>query len=664
MAANYFRTDLLNSLSHTLYFYRMEIKPGPLLEQINQPSDLKKLGKEQLHQVCDELRQYIIDVVSVHGGHFAASLGVVELTTALHYVYNTPYDQLVWDVGHQAYGHKILTGRRDNFPSNRKYGGLSGFPKRSESEYDTFGVGHSSTSISAALGMALAAKYKGEDRKSVAVIGDGSMTAGMAFEAMNHAGVSDADMLIILNDNCMSIDPNVGALKEYLTDITTSPAYNRFKDDVWKALGKLPVGGNFSREMASKLEHSIKGMLNKSSNLFEALKIRYFGPIDGHNITKLVDTLQDLKNIPGPKILHIITVKGKGYELAEKDQTKWHAPGLFDKITGEIFKKKFDTPQPPKYQDVFGHTILELAEQNPAIFGITPAMPSGSSLKIMMDKMPDRALDVGICEQHAVTVSAGLATQGMKVFCNIYSSFMQRAYDQVVHDVAIQKLPVVFCLDRAGLVGEDGPTHHGAYDISYFRCIPNLIISAPMNEAELRNLMYTAQLESTKLPVVIRYPRGEGVMPEWRTEMKEVEIGKGRKLKDGEEIAVLSFGHPGNFAASAIREVKQYGINAGHYDLRFVKPLDEEMLHEVFQRYKKIITVEDGTIVGGAGSAVLEFMAAHNYQAEVRMLGIPDRIVEHGSLKELHRECGYDANAIAETLRDMMKEKVRVQLLQ
>ncbi len=642
----------------------MEIKPGPLLQQINQPSDLKKLGKEQLHQVCDELRQYIIDVVSVHGGHFAASLGVVELTTALHYVYNTPYDQLVWDVGHQAYGHKILTGRRDNFPSNRKYGGLSGFPKRAESEYDTFGVGHSSTSISAALGMALAAKYKGEDRKSVAVIGDGSMTAGMAFEAMNHAGVSDADMLIILNDNCMSIDPNVGALKEYLTDITTSPAYNRLKDDVWKALGKLPVGGNFSREMASKLEHSIKGMLNKSSNLFEALKIRYFGPIDGHNITKLVDTLQDLKNIPGPKILHIITVKGKGYELAEKDQTKWHAPGLFDKITGEIFRKKFDTPQPPKYQDVFGHTILELAEENPAIFGITPAMPSGSSLKIMMDKMPDRALDVGICEQHAVTVSAGLATQGMKVFCNIYSSFMQRAYDQVVHDVAIQKLPVVFCLDRAGLVGEDGPTHHGAYDIPYFRCIPNLIISAPMNEAELRNLMYTAQLETTKLPVVIRYPRGEGVMPEWKTEMKEVEIGKGRKLKDGEEIAVLSFGHPGNFAASAIREVKQYGINAGHYDLRFVKPLDEELLHEVFQRYTKIITVEDGTIVGGVGSAVLEFMAAHNYQAEVRMLGIPDRIVEHGSLKELHRECGYDANAIAETLRDMMKEKVRVQLLQ
>lgn len=642
----------------------MEIKPGSLLQQINQPSDLKKLGKEQLHQVCDELRQYIIDVVSVHGGHFAASLGVVELTTALHYVYNTPYDQLVWDVGHQAYGHKILTGRRDNFATNRKYGGLSGFPKRSESEYDTFGVGHSSTSISAALGMALAAKYKAEDRKSVAIIGDGSMTAGMAFEAMNHAGVSDADMLIILNDNCMSIDPNVGALKEYLTDISISPAYNKLKDDVWKALGKLPVGKNFSREIASKLEHSIKGMVNKSSNLFEALKIRYFGPIDGHNITKLVDTLQDLKNIPGPKILHIITVKGKGYELAEKDQTKWHAPGLFDKITGEIFKKKFDTPQPPKYQDVFGHTLLELAELNPAIFGITPAMPSGSSLKIMMDKMPDRALDVGICEQHAVTVSAGLATQGMKVFCNIYSSFMQRAYDQVVHDVAIQKLPVVFCLDRAGLVGEDGPTHHGAYDIPYFRCIPNLIVSAPMNESELRNLMYTAQLESTEHPFVIRYPRGEGVMPEWKTEMKEVVIGKGRRLKEGEEIAVLSFGHPGNFAASAIREVKQYGINAAHYDMRFVKPIDETLLHEVFQRYQKIITVEDGTIVGGFGSAVLEFMAEHNYQATVKMLGIPDRIVEHGTVKQLHRECNFDMQGIADTIREMMKDKVTVQVFQ
>jgi 1-deoxy-D-xylulose-5-phosphate synthase len=642
----------------------MEIIPGPLLRTIDSPADLKKLPREKLHQVCDELRQYIIDVVSVHGGHFGASLGVVELTTALHYVYNTPYDQLVWDVGHQAYGHKILTGRRDNFATNRKYNGLSGFPKRSESEYDTFGVGHSSTSISAALGMAMAAKYKGEtDRKCVAVIGDGAMTAGLAFEGMNHAGVADADMLIVLNDNNMGIDPNVGALKEYLTDITTSPAYNKVKDDVWKLLGKLPVGKNFSRAMGHKLAEGLKGMVSSSANLFEALNLRYFGPIDGHNVAKLVDTLKDLREIPGPKLLHIITVKGKGYALAEKDQTIWHAPGLFDKITGEIQKKKFDLPQPPKYQDVFGYTIIELAEKNEKIFGITPAMPSGSSLKYMMEKMPDRAFDVGIAEQHAVTVSAGMATQGMKVFCNIYSSFMQRAYDQVVHDVAIQKLPVIFCLDRAGLVGDDGPTHHGAYDIAYMRCVPNMIISAPMNESELRNLMYTAQLESTDLPFVIRYPRGEGVMPEWKTEMKEIEIGKGRKLKDGKDIAILSFGHPGNFAAAAIRDLKNDGINPGHYDMRFAKPLDEELLQEVFSKFDKVITVEDGTVVGGFGSAVLEFMNEHNYKAEIKMLGIPDRLVEHGTPKELHHECGYDAQAIKETVLEMMKGKVNVSSL-
>ena len=638
---------------------QMEIKAGELLQQIDNPLELRKMDRSQLHRVCEELRQYIIDVVSVHGGHFGASLGVVELTVALHYVYNTPYDQLVWDVGHQAYGHKILTGRRDTFHTNRKYGGLSGFPKRSESEYDTFGVGHSSTSISAALGMAIAAKYKGEkDRKAIAVIGDGAMTAGMAFEAMNHAGVSDSDLLIILNDNCMSIDPNVGALKEYLTDISTSHTYNRLKDDIWHALGKLPVGTNFTREMASKLEHSIKGFISKSSNLFEAMKLRYFGPIDGHNITKLVDTLGDLKDIHGPKILHIVTTKGKGYSLAEKDQTKWHAPGLFDKVTGEIYKKTFDTPQPPKYQDVFGHTLIELAEKNERVFGITPAMPSGCSMKFMMDRMPDRAIDVGICEQHAVTLSAGMATQGLKVFCNIYSSFMQRAFDQVVHDVAIQKLPVIFCLDRAGLVGEDGPTHHGAYDIAYFRCIPNMIISAPMNESELRNLMYTAQLPSTGIPMVIRYPRGEGVMPEWRTELKEIPIGKGRKLRDGKDIAILSLGHPGNFAAAAIRDLKAEGIEPAHYDLRFVKPLDEELLHEAFSRYDRFVTVEDGTVMGGFGSAVLEFMAANGYKAEVRILGIPDRIVEHGSPKELHRECGYDAKGIADAVREMMKEKV------
>jgi 1-deoxy-D-xylulose-5-phosphate synthase len=643
----------------------MEITPGKLLKTIDSPADLKKISKEQLHQVCDELRQYIVDIVSVHGGHFGASLGVVELSVALHYIYNTPYDQLVWDVGHQAYGHKILTGRRDNFASNRKYKGLSGFPKRSESEYDTFGVGHSSTSISAALGMAMAAKYKGEDRKSVAVIGDGAMTAGLAFEAMNHAGVADADMLIILNDNCMSIDPNVGALKEYLTDITTSQTYNKLKDEVWNLLGKLPAGKNFSRTMAHKLTEGVKGMVNSKANLFEALKLRYFGPIDGHNITKLVDTLQDLKNIPGPKILHIVTVKGKGYDLAEKDQTLWHAPGLFDKVTGQIQKKTFDLPQPMKYQDVFGHTIIELAEKNKKIFGITPAMPSGSSLKYMMAKMPDRAFDVGIAEQHAVTVSAGMATQGMKVFCNIYSSFMQRAYDMVVHDVAIQKLPVIFCLDRAGLVGEDGPTHHGCYDIAYMRCIPNMVVCAPMNEKELRNIMYTAQLDTMNLPITIRYPRGEGVMPDLQKDtmaekylFEEIQIGKGRKLKDGEGIAILSFGHPGNFAAAAIRDVKADGINPAHYDMRFAKPLDEEMLHEVFAKFDKIITVEDGSVQGGFGSAVLEFMNEYNYKATVKILGIPDRLVEHGTPKQLYDEIGIDANGIAEELRVISKISV------
>lgn len=646
----------------------MEIQAGPLLSGINQPEDLKKLGKEQLLQLSQELRQYIIDIVSVHGGHFGASLGVVELSVALHYVFNTPYDQLVWDVGHQAYGHKILTGRRDAFVSNRKYGGLSGFPKRSESVYDSFGVGHSSTSISAALGMAMASHYKGEtNRQHIAVIGDGAMTAGLPFEAMNHAGAEKSNLLIILNDNNMSIDPNVGALKEYLTDITTSHTYNDFRDTVWKALGKLPVGKNFSRDMAAKLEAGLKGMVSKSSNLFEALNLRYFGPIDGHNVTKLVDTLNDLKDIGGPKILHIKTVKGKGYELAEKDQTLWHAPGLFDKVTGQIKKKVFELPQPMKYQDVFGHTIIELAEKNDTIVGITPAMPSGCSLKYMMAAMPHRAFDVGIAEQHAVTLSAGMATQGMRVFCNIYSSFMQRAYDMVIHDVAIQKLPVVFCLDRAGLVGEDGPTHHGCYDIAYMRCVPNLIVSAPMNERELRNLMYTAQLDSLQLPIVIRYPRGEGVMPDLQKDnmasrypFEEIAIGKGRKLKDGEDVAILSLGHPGNFAAQAIRDVKAEGINPAHYDMRFAKPLDEQMLHEVFSNFKKIITIEDGTVLGGFGSAVLEFMNAFGYKADVHIMGIPDKLVEHGTPKELYQEIGLDASAIAVQLRAMAGVKTKL----
>ncbi|RYZ55166.1 MAG: 1-deoxy-D-xylulose-5-phosphate synthase [Sphingobacteriales bacterium] len=630
-----------------------EIAAGPLLSQINTPDDLKKLDKAQLQQVCNELRQFIIDCVSIHGGHFGASLGVVELTVALHYVLNTPDDQLVWDVGHQAYGHKILTGRRQIFHTNRKYGGLSGFPKRAESPYDAFGVGHSSTSISAALGMAIASKLKGDDkRQHVAVIGDGAMTAGLPFEALNHAGVSNSNVLIILNDNNMSIDPNVGALKEYLTDITTSHTWNKFRDDVWKFLGKLPYA-DFQRDLASKIEASVKGVISKSSNLFEALGLRYFGPIDGHNVMKLAEILEDLKDIPGPKLLHIKTVKGKGYELAEKDQTLWHAPGTFDKITGKINKKVITVPEPPKYQDVFGHTIIELAKANEKIMGITPAMPSGCSLKYMMELMPDRALDVGIAEQHAVTLSAGLATQGMKVFCNIYSSFMQRAYDMVVHDVAIQKLPVIFCLDRAGLVGDDGPTHHGAYDIPFMRCIPNMIVSAPMNEAELRNLMYTAQLDENELPFVIRYPRGQGVMPEWRTPMEKITIGKGRVIREGEEVAILTLGHTGNFAVAACKDLVTDGLNPAHYDMRFAKPLDEEMLHDIASRFTKIITVEDGTIVGGFGSAVIEFLNSHNYNLQVQILGIPDRIVEHGKPEELHRECGYDARAIAEAVRAM-----------
>lgn len=636
-----------------------EIAAGPLLSQIDTPDDLKKLSKSQLQQVCNELRQFIIDCVSIHGGHFGASLGVVELTVALHYVMNTPDDQLVWDVGHQAYGHKILTGRRKVFHTNRKYGGISGFPKRSESIYDTFGVGHSSTSISAALGMAIASKYNGEEhRQHVAIIGDGAMTAGLPFEALNHAGVSNSNVLIILNDNNMSIDPNVGALKEYLTDITTSHTYNKLRDDVWKLLGKLPFG-EFQQDLASKVEAGLKGVLSKSSNLFEALGLRYFGPIDGHNVLKLVETLKDLKDIPGPKLLHIKTVKGKGYDLAEKDQTLWHAPGTFDKITGVINKKIITVPEPPKYQDVFGHTIIELAKANPKIMGITPAMPSGCSLKYMMAEMPDRAFDVGIAEQHAVTLSAGLATQGMRVFCNIYSSFMQRAYDMVVHDVAIQKLPVIFCLDRAGLVGDDGPTHHGAYDIPFMRCIPNMVVSAPMNEAELRNLMYTAQLEENKYPFVIRYPRGQGVMPEWRTPFEKIEIGKGRMIQEGEEIAILTIGHPGNFAVQACKTLNAEGLRPAIYDMRFAKPLDEELLHEIANKFNKIITVEDGTIVGGFGSAVLEFMATNNYTPEVKMLGIPDRIVEHGKPEELHRECGYDALAITSTVREMISGHVK-----
>jgi 1-deoxy-D-xylulose-5-phosphate synthase len=630
----------------------MLITPGKLLAQINSPDDLKKLDQAQLVQLCDELRHFIIDNVSVYGGHFGASLGVVELTVALHYVFNTPTDQLVWDVGHQAYGHKILTGRRDSFHTNRFYKGISGFPKRSESEYDAFGVGHSSTSVSAALGMATASKYLGlEDKQHIAVIGDGALTGGMAFEGLNHAGVSDTNLLIILNDNCMSIDPNVGALKDYLTDITTSKTYNRLKDDVWNLLGKLSHFGKNAQEIVSKVETGIKSTLLSQSNLFESLNLRYFGPVDGHDVDHMVAVLRDLKDIKGPKILHCVTVKGKGYGPAENgNATTWHAPGTFDKISGEIYKKVHETPQAPKYQDVFGHTLVELARQNEKIIGITPAMPSGSSMNIMMKEMPTRAFDVGIAEQHAVTFSAGLATQGLIPFCNIYSSFMQRAYDQVIHDVCIQNLPVNFCLDRAGFAGADGPTHHGAYDIAYFRCIPNMIVASPMNEEELRHLMYTAQLPRTEKAFSIRYPRGQGVMPNWRTAFKEIEVGKGRKIKDGDGVAILTFGHIGNYAVEACEQLEKQGINPAHYDLRFAKPLDEEMLHEVFSSFTKIITVEDGCIQGGIGSAVLEFMADNNYSAEVKRLGIPDEIVEHGEQIDLHRESGFDPDGIVKAV--------------
>ena len=636
----------------------MAYKAGKLLKKITFPSDLRKLDLKQLPQVCNELRNYITDVVAEKGGHLGASLGVVELTVALHYTFDTPNDQIVWDVGHQAYGHKILTGRRENFDTNRVYKGLSGFPKMSESEYDAFGVGHSSTSISAALGMAVANEYKGIQKQHVAVIGDGALTGGMAFEGLNHGGVEKSNLLIVLNDNCMSIDPNVGALKEYLTDITTSHTYNKVKDEVWNLLGMVSRFGPNAQEIAQKIEGSIKSYLLKQSNLFESLNFRYFGPIYGHDSVHLSKVLSDLKDIPGPKILHCVTRKGKGYKPAEDgDQTKWHAPGLFNKETGEIIKITPKSPKPPKYQEVFGHTIVELAEKNDKIMGITPAMPSGCSLNIMMKAMPKRAFDVGIAEQHAVTFSAGLATQGLIPFCNIYSTFMQRAYDQVIHDVCLQNLHVVFCLDRAGIAGADGPTHHGAYDIAYMRCLPNMIVSAPMDEPELRNLMFTAQ-ESNTGPFTIRYPRGEGVTSEWKTPMKKISIGTGRRITNGSDVAILSIGHIGNLAKIACKKLDDNGISAAHYDMRFVKPIDEMLLHEVFGKFRKIIPVEDGSIMGGMGSAILEFMSEHNYMAQIVRLGIPDRVIEHGSQQELYAECNYDVEGIYSAAKKLVGTKV------
>jgi|TARA_B110000438_G_scaffold128684_1_gene124958 1-deoxy-D-xylulose-5-phosphate synthase len=632
-------------------------KEFKLLSKINYPNDLRKLHKSELKEVSSDLRNYIIESISKNGGHFGASLGVVELTIALHYVFNTPDDQIVWDVGHQAYGHKILTGRKKKFHTNRVYKGLSGFPKRSESDYDTFGVGHSSTSISAALGMAIASKYQGNnERQHIAIIGDGGMTGGIAFEGMNHAGISNSNITIILNDNCMSIDPNVGALKKYLTDISTSPTFNHIRDDIWKVLGKLNKIGRNARDVGKTIEQSLKSFILNQSNLFEALNLRYFGPIDGHDVNHLVKTLEDLKKIKGPKLLHCITKKGKGYAPAEKFQTKWHATGKFDKTSGISIGKQNKEPQPPKYQDVFGNTIIELAEKNKKIMGITPAMPSGSSLNIMMEKMPNRAFDVGIAEQHAVTFSAGLATRGLIPFCNIYSTFMQRAYDQVIHDVCIQNLPVIFCLDRAGVAGSDGPTHHGAYDLSYMRCLPNMIVSAPMNEVELRDLMFTAQKLNSS-PFTIRYPRGKGVTINWKSKMKEIKVGTGRILCEGKDLAILSIGHIGNYATSAINQLNKDGIYPSHYDMRFVKPLDEKLLHKVMKKHKYILTVEDGCIIGGFGSAIIEFMSENKYNNAIHRLGIPDKIIEHGSQDELYHECKYDSDAIYKFCKRMIDNK-------
>ena len=631
---------------------------GSLLNQIKDPSDLRKLNIDQLPEVCTELRDFIIDEVSNNPGHFGASLGVVELTVALHYVFETPYDLLVWDVGHQAYGHKILTGRKDVFHTNRKYKGISGFPKPSESIYDTFGVGHSSTSISAALGMAVASQLKDEkNRKIVAIIGDGAITGGMAFEGLNNAAVNKSDLLVILNDNNMAIDPNVGGLSNYLLDISKSHTYNKIKRDVWEGLGKLNGFGPKARRLVQKTENAIKSMLLKESNLFEGLGFRYFGPVDGHNVTYLAEVLRSLSDIPGPKLLHVITKKGKGFEKAELNQTEYHAPGKFDRVTGELLDCECAVNKPPKFQNVFGHTIIELAEMNDRIVAITPAMPTGCSLNMMMEKMPHRTFDVGIAEQHAVTFSAGLAIQGMLPFCNIYSTFMQRAYDQVIHDVALQNLQVVFCLDRGGLVGADGATHHGVFDMAYMRSIPNMIVSAPMDELELRHMMFTAQNENHG-PFSIRYPRGCGCVIDWRQPMEAIPVGKSRQLSEGDDVAVLTIGTVGIQTRRAVKSLLKDGIRAAHYDMRFVKPLDEEALHAILNKHQRIVTIEDGVLQGGFGSAVLEFIADHQYQPTLKRIGIPDRFIDQGTTEELYRDCGLDQQGIYQAIKSfMLKEK-------
>lgn len=622
-----------------------------LLDAIHYPADLRRLNLDQLPEVCRELRQDIINELSCNPGHFAASLGVVELTVALHYVYNTPYDRLVWDVGHQAYGHKILTGRKEMFSTNRKYKGIRPFPSPEESEYDTFACGHASNSISAALGMAVSAKRLGEtDRHIVAVIGDGSMSGGLAFEGLNNASSTPNDLLIILNDNDMSIDHSVGGMRQYLLNLNTNDKYNRLRYRLSQLFGDLGLLNERTRKSIIRFNNSLKSVLSKQQNIFEGMNIRYFGPVDGHNVTELVRTLNTLKDMKGPKLLHVRTIKGRGFAPAEEQATIWHAPGLFDPKTGKRLVQCTDG-LPPLFQDVFGKTLVELAEQNPRIMGVTPAMPSGCSMNILMHAMPDRAFDVGIAEGHAVTFSGGMAKDGLLPFCNIYSSFMQRAYDNIIHDVALLRLNVVFCLDRAGLVGEDGPTHHGAFDLAYLRPIPNLTIAAPYDEHELRRMMYTAQLPDQG-PFVIRYPRGRGRLTDWHCPLEAIEVGKGRRLKDGNDLAVLSIGAVGNAAADAIAEVEQAhpDVSIAHYDLRFAKPLDEELLEEVARRFNRIVTVEDGILKGGVGSAVLEYMADHDHTPHVRRLGIPDRFIEHGAVDILRHLCGIDKEGIRDAL--------------
>jgi len=632
----------------------MTKKIGNLLNNINTPSDLRKLQVNELPVVCGELREFLINELSCNPGHFGASLGVVELTVALHYVYNTPYDLLVWDVGHQAYSHKILTGRRNLFCTNRKYKGISGFPKPSESIYDTFGTGHASTSISAALGMATAASLKGEKkRKVIAVIGDGAMTGGLAFEGLNNAEVHNSNILIILNDNHMSIDPATGGISNYLLKISKSRPYNKLKQDIWDGLGKLNGFGPRARRMVQKAQRAMKSGLLKNSNLFEGLGIRYFGPVDGHNVTYLTEVLRDLQNIPGPKILHVVTVKGKGFKQAEINQTQFHAPGKFDKITGEIFNTDNPSTTPPKFQYVFGETIVELARKNDKIVGVTPAMPSGSSLDIMMKEMPDRAFDVGIAEAHAVTFSAGMAIQGLTPFCVIYSTFLQRAYDQIIHDVAIQNLNVVFCIDRAGVVGHDGATHQGVFDIAYLRSIPNMTISAPMDAIDMRNLMYTAQLPD-KGPFSIRYPRGHINCMKWKNPFKEIPVGKGRIIIEGNDLAILSIGTIGQEARKSVMNLQEKGFSVALYDMRFVKPLDKDLLNDILKKFNKIITVEDGVLQGGFGSAILEFINENHYNPDVVRLGIPDNFIEQGDQTEQMDLCGIDENGISRAVEKLM----------